>query len=238
MTPSDQNQGGRAQDEVLAGEYVLGVLSSSARRQVEQRMASDPRFSQIVERWQTDLATFNGDYEELAPPNSIFAKIERRLFGPVQSPVASRGLWHSAVFWRSLSFVTSAVAIGALVYTGMVTPGRQDGTPLVAELSAPGSPVALLASYDMASGRLKMVPVAAGRPDEKSLELWLVPDGGSALSLGVLQPGVSGEMLIPADMRSRISEGSTLAVTIEPFGGSPTGVATGPIVASGSARRF
>jgi anti-sigma-K factor RskA len=45
-------------------------------------------------------------------------------------------------------------------------------------------------------------------------------------------------MLVPADMRGRIGEGSTLAVTLEPFGGSPTGQATGPIVASGSARRL
>jgi anti-sigma-K factor RskA len=237
MTSSDQNQGGGPQDEILAGEYVLGVLSSSARRLVEQRMAQDARFARIVQRWQADLSSFNSDYDEQIPPSALFAQIERRLFGQVEQ--RSRvGLWHSAVFWRSLSFVTSAVAIVALIYSTTSIPGRQQATPLVAELSAPGGSINLLASYDMASGRLRMTPVAAGRPEEKSLELWLVPESGSPLSLGVLQPGIEGEMLVPADMRGRIGEGSTLAVTLEPFGGSPTGQATGPIVASGSARRL
>jgi anti-sigma-K factor RskA len=238
MTSSDQNQGGGPQDEILAGEYVLGVLSSSARRLVEQRMAQDARFAQIVQRWQADLSGFNSDYEEQVPPGALFAQIERRLFRQVEQRSGFAQLWHSAVFWRSLSFVTSAVALVAVVYSATSITGTPQATPLVAELSAPGSSVNLLASYDTASGRLRMTPVAAGRPEEKSLELWLVPESGNPQSLGVLQPGIDGEMVVPADMRGRIGEGSTLAVTLEPFGGSPTGQATGPIVASGSARRL
>ena len=46
-----------------------------------------------------------------------------------------------------------------------------------------------------------------------------------------------GALVIPADLRGRITEGATLAVSLEPFGGSPTGQATGPVIAVGQTYR-
>jgi anti-sigma-K factor RskA len=37
-------------------------------------------------------------------------------------------------------------------------------------------------------------------------------------------------------MRGNIKEGTTFAISVEPFGGSPTGQATGPVIAVGTAR--
>jgi anti-sigma-K factor RskA len=69
------------------------------------------------------------------------------------------------------------------------------------------------------------VSVQAGR----SLELWAVPTSGAPRSLGVL-PGGSGTVAL----RGKVLAGAdTLAVTIEPAGGSPTGKPTGPIVYAG-----
>lgn len=118
-----------------------------------------------------------------------------------------------------------------------MVPEPQGPAPLVASLSGQNSTINLLASYELQSGRLKIVPVAAGKPEEKSLELWLVPGSGMTRSLGVFQPGESGELVIPAELRSMIADGATLAVSLEPFGGSPTGQATGPVIASGPLRR-
>ncbi len=81
----------------------------------------------------------------------------------------------------------------------------------------------MLASYDAESGRMRIVPVAAGRAQEKSLELWLVPGQGDPFSLGILPADTGGELVIPSDLRDRLSGGATLAVSLEPFGGSPTG---------------
>jgi anti-sigma-K factor RskA len=53
----------------------------------------------------------------------------------------------------------------------------------------------------------------------------------------VFPPDQTGELVIPVDMRGNIGEGTSLAVSLEPFGGSPTGQATGPIVASGTTHR-
>ena len=58
------------------------------------------------------------------------------------------------------------------------------------------------------------------------------------LSLGVFQPGTNGDLVIPADMRGTITDGTTFAISVEPFGGSPTGQATGPFIAIGTARHL
>ncbi|NLR97102.1 anti-sigma factor [Rhizobium sp. P38BS-XIX] len=240
MTSSDQDDGAgmgrREQDEILAGEYVLGVLSLAARRRVEARMVSDRAFAILVERWQLNLGSFNEDYEEQQPRSAVFENIERRLFGQAQSEAKRAGLWESIGFWRGFSVAASAAAIAAIGYISVTQSTIRQSDRLVAELSAPGNPITLHTSFDPSNGHLQIIPVASESAD-KSLQLWLVPGSGKPKSLGVFQQGESGEMVIPADLRAGIGEGATLAVSLEPLGGSPTGLPTGPVVASGSARR-
>jgi len=238
MTSPDKSKGDRSRDEVLAGEYVLGVLSQQDRKVVEERMRHDRPFAAIVSRWETNLSAFNDEYEGVAPNRETFKQIEARLFGDVQKPPSfSQGIWNSAVFWRSLAFACVVVAVSAVIFASGMVPQPKGPAPLVAELSAENSGINLLASYEAQSGRLKIVPVATGKPEEKSLELWLVPGSGTPRSLGVFQPGESGELVIPADLRNHVADGATLAVSLEPFGGSPSGQATGPVIASGTVHR-
>ncbi|MDZ7926742.1 MAG: anti-sigma factor [Agrobacterium sp.] len=235
MTTSENSGGMHSRDEILAGEYVLGVLPIEKRRELERRMLDDKVFAQLVQRWESEFSDFNAEYEEQVPSATVLARIEERLFGSKTS-TTNGSLWSSASFWRWISVATSATAVAAIVYAAF--PDQWQGTaPLVAELSTTDSQVNLLASYDAESGRMHIVPVATGKADEKSLELWLVMDGGKTRSLGVFQPGTNGDLIIPADMRSTIAEGTTFAISVEPFGGSPTGQATGPVIAIGTARR-
>ncbi len=203
---------------------------------VERRMAGDEAFSQIVARWQADMESFNQDYDEVTPRAAVLEQLEQRLFAAPLTSKVNVGLWNSMAFWRWLSLGTSVAAAAALLYaSGIASPSSRDGK-LVAELSAPSNSVNMLASYDAESGRMRIVPVAAGRAQEKSLELWLVPGQGDPFSLGILPADTGGELVIPSDLRDRLSGGATLAVSLEPFGGSPTGKPTGAIVASGTAR--
>lgn len=230
MTSPDQSKGDRARDEVLAGEYVLGMLSLEARRKVEARMVLDRDFAAMVGRWQANLESFNAAYGETPAPDWILQRVEERLHG---AP-ARGGLWSSLAFWRGVAFASlAAVAVVGASTLGPIgdkTPSR----PLVAELSGENAAVNLIAEYDQTSGRLKMTPVASGQ-EKKSLELWLI-DGDEVLSLGVLPQTGEGEMLIPADMRARMGEGVSFAISLEQYGGSPTGKAQGPIVAAGPAK--
>lgn len=225
-------------DEVLAGEYVLGVLSADRRQEVERRLLNDRAFAGLVARWQANFAAFNEDYADVLPEPVTFARIEERLFGSIPLRHPFNALLSTLGFWRGVSAVTSVVAVVAIVYASGFGQNERAASRLVAELSAPASDVSLLATFDASSGRVHLVPVAAGKSDKKSLQLWLVPGSGNPQSLGVFQPNGDGDLLIPAEMRGKISDGATLAVSLEPFGGSTTGLPTGPVVASGTARRL
>ncbi|MDR6898757.1 anti-sigma factor domain-containing protein [Rhizobium miluonense] len=233
MSTPDQSKGGRSRDEVLAGEYVLGVLSLEDRQKVERRMRSDRQFAAIVSRWEQNLSEFNEEYETVTPSSSVYPKIEKRIFGDV---AFGAQLWNSLLVWRSMAFGSLFLAAGILVFA-ITNEGALRGTSgkqLTASLSGQNSPITLLANYDVANGRLKVTPVAAGKPEEKSLELWLIRGSDPAEALGVLPQGGDGEIVLPPELHSKLTEGAIIAVSVEPFGGSPTGKPTGDVVASGT----
>lgn len=234
MSTPDQSKGGRSRDEVLAGEYVLGVLSLEDRQKVERRMRSDRQFAAIVSRWEQNLSGFNDDYDMAAPSAAIFPKVERRVF----AHAAFGGqFWHSLLLWRAVAFGSLFLAAGVLVFTlTNGTPQPVPGKLLTASLAGQGSPINLLANYDIASGQLKVAPVAAGQPGEKSLELWLIRGSDPAEALGILPQTGEGELTLPSEIHARLTEGAIIAVSVEPFGGSPTGKPTGNVVASGTIR--
>ncbi|WP_159946184.1 anti-sigma factor [Rhizobium sp. 18065] len=240
MATPDQSKGDRSRDEVLAGEYVLGVLNLSERQQVEARLRHDWQFAAIVRRWEANLAHFNDDYDEEAPSAVTFAEIERRIFGPgpAHTPTGPLGaIWNSLPLWRGVSVAaigTLALLLG-LEWANELRP--KPGQQWMAELAGRDNAISLVAQYDGASGRLAITPVANGGAEEKSLELWLVEGEQPPTSLGVLPQTGQGEILIPDEMRARLKGGVVLAVSVEPFGGSPTGKATGPIVAAGEILR-
>ncbi len=232
MSSSDQSKGGRSRDEVLAGEYVLGVLSLEDRQKVERRMRSDRQFAAIVSRWEQNLSGFNDDYEMVAPVAPVFPKVEKRAFA---NGAFGAHLWNSLLLWRSIGFAAIFFVAGVLVFTAtnnasQPSPGKQ----LAAALTAQNNPVNLLTNYDAASGRLKVAPVAAGQPQEKSLELWLIRGSDPAEALGILPQTGEGEVVLPPELHGKLTEGAIIAVSVEPFGGSPTGKPTGNVIASGT----
>ena len=65
----------------------------------------------------------------------------------------------------------------------------------------------------------------------KSLELWILPPSGNPRSLGLL---ANRRLSLPLDgtAAADLAQGA-LAVSLEPAGGSPTGLPTGPVLYSG-----
>ena len=108
MTSPDRSKGNRSRDEVLAGEYVLGVLSSNDRRLVEERLARDLAFAAIVRRWQDNLLTADDSVPVSRPPMRIVARTPPAQLKAVETPVKHaprRGLWQSLAFWRMLAAI-------------------------------------------------------------------------------------------------------------------------------------
>ncbi len=141
----------------------------------------------------------------------------------------------------------TAIAAGlALVLVYQPHPAPPPGTP--AAQRAPAAPmVAMLgdktamkvvASWDPAARQL-VLAVAGDMPaDPKHAhELWVIPPNGKPRSLGTMGSGKQMHMRLAETLATLLQQGATIAISVEPPGGSPTGAPTGPVVASGSLTR-
>jgi len=113
--------------------------------------------------------------------------------------------------------------------------------PLVASLTQSGDTPAFVAQYDPLKQAL-LIRTSISNTDEKVPEIWLIPDQGDrkgeVLSLGVMDEAAPDTVKISDDFLPLIGEGGTLAITMEPPGGAPDGVATGPVIALGKLQAF
>lgn len=227
----DEEPGG---DDMLAAEYVLGVLSAEERREVVRRIESDRAFARLVDRWEVLLVPLAEAYTEAEPPASVKAGIDRRLAAPRPRPVAfASGLWRSLGFWRGVA----AAAVAALALVVVVSVVREPVAPppvrLVASLAAEGSDVRYVALYDAAHNRVGLSHLSGDRGPGRDFELWATGGDRPPVSVGVIPVGETVHLTVPEAARTRLRAGAAFAISLEPEGGSPTGRPTGPVVAAG-----
>ncbi len=238
MTAQDQNGPERDGDDMLAGEYVLGVLPASERQEVTRRIESDAAFARLVEAWEATLTPLADSYEEVSPPADLKQKIDARLFGDAGATVgsATTRLLDRLWLWRGLAVASLAVAItfAALLFTQpQPEPPSQR---LLATLSHEETGVSVFAIYDAASGQVVLAEVAGERPANSDFELWVIEGERAPVSLGLIDGDTDIRIDIAEDTGALMRPGSVLAVSVEPPGGSPTGQPTGPVVALGELR--
>jgi anti-sigma-K factor RskA len=232
---TEGHSGGREDDQVLVAEYALGLLADGERAAVARRVATDPALAADLRLWRSRLATLDIEFAEVAAPSDVLLRIENRLFG---STAASGGWWNSLAVWRGLTAAAAAVAVIAVGFNLMQP--RVDPTALATQLVAAiqaqeGSGVEFIAVYDQAIGQVRITSLRGDAVPDKDYELWYIKGDQPAVSMGVLQVNQKREIPLDAAAKANIEPGTIFAVTLEQKGGSPTGVAQGPIVAVGTA---
>ena len=242
----------------LAGEYVLGVLDQAQRAQVQARIAHDPAFAAEVAQWEAHLAPLLEQLEPVAVPDYVWARLRAALALPEAASrpaapapkAAPSGFWNNLGLWRSVgigSLATAVVAVLALVSTlRSVPPAPQppsvaqqpaasSGMPqMVSTLAQDDGSTGYVATMDARNGRMTIMPMQPMHQDGRVPELWIIPKGGKPISMGVMDPEHPVEHVLPEPMRKLLRADALLAVTMEPPGGAPGGVATGPVVAKGA----
>jgi anti-sigma-K factor RskA len=235
MTPHDELTG----DDALAAEYVLGVLSADDRQQVAERIAADAAFVRLVDEWEVRLAPLGRSYGEAAPSAAVKAAIDRRLFGGAASSSPVRDFWRSLTLWRGLAAAAVAALLLVVAMPFVRTPMEpDDASRLVALLAADGSEVRYMAIYDAARKQVDLAHVAGVRDADRDFELWVIDASDVPLSIGVIPDGETVTVPLSEAARRRVAEGVTLAISVEPKGGSPTGQPTGAVVAAGDLRNI
>ena len=237
--PRDDN--GLTPDEWLAAEYALGVLAQDDRARAEARMARDAAFSRLVEDWQSALAPMAGELSEVMPPPAVWDRIAASLPATPSAPGAPRpGLWQSLNLWRGLTAASAALAVaclGLFIYGGGFSGSPRPSAPLLASIDG-GGHRHFIATVDPSHGNVAVVPAAFAADATRVPELWLIPADGKPRPLGILSATRAVTIAIPAALVPHATDNAVLAVSLEPQGGSPTGLPTGPVVASGKLTRL
>ncbi len=216
--------------DVLAAEYALGVLDGAERLGAERRFATDAAFAREVEAWQARLDAFTAEIAAEQPAPHVWAGIAQRL--DASGAVVELRLRRSLALWRTATATAGALAAALALVVVWPHPTPAPAPVLTARLAATAKgPTVFVAFYDPGRKAIVLTPASVSSAQDRSPELWLIPTGGKPISLGVAAFENSVQM-IPA--ASLVSVGSgTLAVSVEPRGGSPTGQPTGPVIATG-----
>ncbi|MDE2581391.1 MAG: anti-sigma factor [Rhodospirillales bacterium] len=242
--------------DLLAGEYVLGTLDEAERAAAAALAAQDADFARAVAVWERRLAPLADLAAPAAPPPEVWERIAASLDalpaavparqarglpasaaaaesagGPAVgrdsglSPAMTRPFRFGVRFWQATTFGALALAAalaGFIVLRPPMTPG------LAVLMPKGGGPAAMLA-VTAGAGEMMIRPasVLAPVPPGREMELWALPPGArQPRALGMLPPG--GRRL-----RMPMRPGTEIMVSLEPAGGSPTGLPTGPVVYAG-----
>lgn len=237
----------------LAGEYVLGTLRGHARSRFQTWLREDARLRRVVAEWEARLAPMAAGVAEMAPPRRVWHAVQGRIAAGRGQPAA--GFWESLAFWRSWGLVATGCAAALIGALALRQPQIVE-VPKVVEVPATGVPASYVAILHATQNGQKLVFVAyAGRdsnelwvknvalgdaPPEHGHELWGLPAkaGEPPRSLGMLPRSEKGTIKLAAVADQSLKDYPALAISIEPAGGSKTGLPTGPVVAKGDCLRF
>lgn len=241
--------------DMIAADYVMGLLDSSEREQAGLRLANDPAFAAAVNAWRERLADFDESVAPLTPSAALWDRIAATTRKETISALpgarnAVRGatLWNNLGFWRITGLTASVVAtLFAVIALGALTTTKELRRDLVALAQRKPIYVAVLVNdvtkeagaivNTFANGRVEMIPlkdieVPAGR----TLQVWTLWDR----AIGPKSIGITGEsktIQLNLDQLPETVADQLFEITLEPAGGSPIGRPTGPILYKGTTAR-
>jgi len=238
MTKDDEIDG-------LAGEYVLGSLDPIERKEVDVRRKVDVALDDAIIAWEKRLGPLSDLLPGITPPPHLLFEVTKQLgHQRDQQRIGTQVLvrpWR----WPALAAGACALAACLAIITVWLSP-KSSASPvrLVAELQKsanpadgtnPTVPLGFVVYFDLRASTMVVSPFAVPPGSRRDYQLWLVPPGSvPPISLGVIplaEPSMSPWLATyaPNDLVY-----ARLVVSLEPPGGSPIGVPTGPTMFIGA----
>ncbi len=248
---TEADEAGAIPDDLLAAEFVLGVLDGEQWRATDARCAADPAFAAIVAGWEQRLADLADAVPSMPPPARVHRRVEAELSlliarmpppepEPEPAPPPPK---YGVAFWRRMAIGGGVLSAGALAALAVLLfwplSGVQTFLPRSVDVAtlAPGEVdhVLFFVTVDHERQEVLLTPMGVV-PADRVPELWYVSADNRAHSLGVFSAALPRVLRLPqleGAMASTKLRGARLTVSLEPPGGSPTGEPTGPWVAEG-----
>jgi anti-sigma-K factor RskA len=224
--------------DALAAQYVLGTLSRAARDRVSRLASGNETVAVALRAWENRLLPLAESLPPVAPPERVWPAILDRIQGQRESA----SMWANLGLWRGLTLAGFATAVALAVV--LLTPRPE--TPietLVVVLAGQDARPALLVSAGRSGRTLTVKAINPVQPvADRVLQLWALPEQGSPRSLGLIPATGAASSVVRLDLPTPVGLAlqniPALAVSLEPQGGSPTGLPTGPVLYSGPIQRL
>lgn len=226
------------EDEALAAEFALGLLTESELQTAQRRMAEDMAFAALVLAWQERLAAMTDGLTPVMAPARAKLAIQRAL-GHAHEPLSevprirtdrSRRSSRDGGGW--LRWLMGAVVAGIVAAALIVIPNLREDRNTAVEYAADlvSAPAGLQITARLAGQELQLELAEGTAAEGRDLELWwIAAEGAAPVSLGVLPRAGRASITLPEGLTP--AQGVQLALSDEPQGGSPTGAPTGEVLA-------
>jgi len=221
----------------LAAEYALGTLPGLARRRLDRLARDDRTVAEALREWEARLSGLADGLRPVTPPPRLWTAIQRQL-GLTGAKAEPSGWTSRLGLWRGFAIASflAALVLGVL---RLVEPPTSGQAPLVVVLAGPDARPVMVATAQRGQPFLTLKTVAPATPGAgRAFQLWALPQGGNPRSLGVLPAAEVVQVRLAAPADQVLAQVPALAVSLEPAGGSPTGLPTGPVLFTGRVERM
>ncbi len=224
--------------EELKDAYVLGALAEQERREFEEYLTAHPERQAEVD----ELEAVAGLLALAPPEHEPPPELRRRIMGVMEAeasrPLAERPS-RLARIWELLGARNLALGVAAVLVVGLFSWGTllraeiQDlqgrvqslqsqvqGGPQMIELEGPGAQQGARAKLVTLEGdrAVLMVEDMPPLPEGKTCQIWVIDSDGAPEPSGLFEPGGDA---VAAVVEHPVEITDTVAVTVEPEGGSP-----------------
>ena len=208
----------------LAADYAIGLMPTTARRRFENLLIDDPNLRAEVAQWQESLVGLTTSLAPQPVPERVWQQIVARIEPQRLHVPEKRPFWS----WMRIAAVACTLLVAVIIGVIYNRDKPDFNATLVASNQQPALTVQAFDRY------LKIDPVAVASVETgRSLELWAIPADGVPVSLGVIPDNGKGRVDLSDSQRKLLGSQTTMAITLEPKGGSPSGKPTGPILYKG-----
>lgn len=213
----------------------------------ERALGTEPRIRESAEErrarraWDDRLAPLALAAPPAEPPADMFQRIERGLDGAAETAKIVQLAERRARRWRALAIASGAVAASLALWIAVGPIGRvappiataQTYLALVTPEGGGGPAMIVEVRFDdwlgvgASTGTVTIQPLRIDAPEGRVLELWRIPPGQAPQSVGLVDPDAVTLLNVAA------APGDIMAITVEPPGGAPGGIPSGPPILSG-----
>ncbi|WP_125256680.1 anti-sigma factor [Brevundimonas fluminis] len=230
-----------AEDEdALAAELSLRVLSEVEEAAARARAAADPAFARRVEDWDERFGVLADEIAPAEPGGGVWPRVDA-VTGAANDQGPALRFWRR---WAVGSTAALAASLAAVIFL-IVRPEPVVQAPVpapitrVATLTLEDGGVAMTLAYDPATGELYLAPTDKMHGDPRVPHLWLLmPEGGVRL-VGAIDGSATSRHTLSGVVHDLAGQAAQVAVSMEQPGHTPAiDAPDGPVVASGSLQRL